>query len=289
MLMSDLCRALKRPYSVQFVDASSYGDGRLQKDGEVKVGGGIQKSKYIDSNTGVPHKVVLVDELVDNGKTMHDIKQYYLRELSETHKDADVLTVCLFAKKRERTYPEADITGITDVPDLWLIGYGLDDRGTKRGWTELLAVPKVKIIETNDQSQVQWLLDRLDDSGVVSQPFVFAGQSLTHDNVSFRISGLDATRDLPPGRLTLTSGCEDQIRSKADLLRSLEGLPTVKGRYETTLRFAFIAENIPLVEEDEIFQGSYQTYARMRCALTQQITRKARSAGVEGPTPAHAP
>lgn len=49
---------------------------------------------------------------------------------------------------------EADIIGVPNLPDLWLVGYGLDDRGTKRGWSELFAIPKVKIVDTFDVEDV---------------------------------------------------------------------------------------------------------------------------------------
>merc|ERR1711974_596874 len=93
--------------------------------------------------------------------------------------DKDILTVCLFSKKRGRPYPEADITGIPNLPDLWLVGYGLDDRGTKRGWPDLFAIPKVKIVETIDKGEVDRLLDNLDDDTVLQAPFVFCGFELT--------------------------------------------------------------------------------------------------------------
>ena len=37
---------------------------------------------------------------------------------------------------------DADVVGVHNLPGVWLVGYGLDDLGTKRGWTELLAMPK---------------------------------------------------------------------------------------------------------------------------------------------------
>ena len=35
-----------------------------------------------------------------------------------------------------------NLIDLPDLPNLWLVGYGLDDDGTKRGWTELFAKPK---------------------------------------------------------------------------------------------------------------------------------------------------
>merc|ERR1719329_897150 len=103
------------------------------------------------------------------------MKQHLLKSLSATHTDNDIVTACLFSKERKRVYADADITGIKDLPDLWLVGYGLDDRGTKRGWSELFAVPKVKIVSSITEEEVQKLVNVLDDDGVLTQQHVFAG------------------------------------------------------------------------------------------------------------------
>merc|ERR1712186_321117 len=107
------------------------------------------------------------------------MKQHFLRGLQATHTENDILTVCLMSKKRSRSYPDADITGMIDLPDLWLVGYGLDDRGTKRGWTELFAMPKVKIVDTVEKENVERLLARLDDSAMLTEPHIFADFELT--------------------------------------------------------------------------------------------------------------
>merc|ERR1719337_712954 len=112
------------------------------------------------------------------------MKLHFLEKLKGSHTDADILTVCLFSKQRARTEPEADITGIPGLPDPWLVGYGLDDRGTKRGWTELFAVPKVKIVGSIDQEEVGRLLNILDDNAVLTEQFVFAGFELPFKNKS---------------------------------------------------------------------------------------------------------
>jgi len=130
MFLSDLCRMLVRPYSVFFVEASSYKDER--KQGDLQIACDFADSKFCDATSKRAHKVVIIDELLDNGKTMADMKSFFLTKLSGTHKENDILTVCLFSKLRERKWAEADITGIPNLPDLWLVGYGLDDRGTKR-------------------------------------------------------------------------------------------------------------------------------------------------------------
>merc|ERR1711920_870050 len=122
---------------------------------------------------------------------MAEMKQHILQKLAATHTDKDILTVCLFSKERKRTAPEADLTGIWNLPDLWLVGYGLDDRGTKRGWPELFAIPKVKIVETIEEAEVQRLLKHLDDAATLNEPMMFAGFDLPyHPQRKYRVAGL---------------------------------------------------------------------------------------------------
>uniref|UniRef100_A0A7S4Q296 Phosphoribosyltransferase domain-containing protein n=1 Tax=Alexandrium monilatum TaxID=311494 RepID=A0A7S4Q296_9DINO len=282
MFLSDLCRALIRPYSVYFIEASSYKDERQQKDG-VTISGSLPVSKFCDATTQAPHKIVLLDELLDSGHTMQEMKQYFLNHLASTHTEKDILTVCLFGKKRERGGLEVDITGIPDLPDLWLVGYGLDDRGTKRGWSELFAIPKVKIVETVDTEEVERLLANFDDEAVLTAPIIFAGFELTHNRKQrYRLSGLDTSGGQIHIGSTLQCKAAATIK-KADVVQALADLSVVKGKYEQELQFAFIQENVTLAPEDEIFSGNKRTYADMRCRLRRHVVKAAERFGVQGP------
>eukprot|EP00401_Gymnodinium_catenatum_P083267 CAMPEP_0117490032 /NCGR_PEP_ID=MMETSP0784-20121206/17343_1 /TAXON_ID=39447 /ORGANISM="" /LENGTH=483 /DNA_ID=CAMNT_0005284781 /DNA_START=90 /DNA_END=1541 /DNA_ORIENTATION=+ len=280
MFVADLCKALIRPYSVYFVEASSYQNARTQ--GGLQISVELSEAKFFDATTRSPHKVVLIDELLDNGKTMHEMKQLILSKLADTHKENDILTCCLFSKKREKVYPEADITGIPNLPDLWLVGYGLDDRGTKRGWTELFAMPKVKIVETIEKEEVDKLVALLDDSATLTEPINFAGFELpSNHKQKYRVIGLDAHGAHARPCLQTPEGAK--VRSKADLEATLHGLATVKGKYEQDLHFAFIQENLSLVPEDEIFSGNNQAYAELRCRLRKQLVAATSRFGLTGP------
>merc|ERR1719261_2018883 len=101
-----------RPYSVYFVEASSYKDSR--SSGPMHISAELSESKFFDATSKIPHKIVLIDELLDNGKTMQEMKQFFLTKLEKTHTEHDVLTACLFSKQRARCYPEADLTGIAN-------------------------------------------------------------------------------------------------------------------------------------------------------------------------------
>jgi hypoxanthine phosphoribosyltransferase len=139
MFCGDLCRRLTRPYSLYFVEASSYA-GQTQSD-EVEVLSRIVPEKFNG------RRIILLDELLDNGATMETMKQYLIKKLGI--EADDVVKTVLFSKENDRrdSKLDADIVGIDDLPDLWLVGYGLDDDGTKRGWPVLFAKPKAPGIE----------------------------------------------------------------------------------------------------------------------------------------------
>jgi hypoxanthine phosphoribosyltransferase len=288
MFLSDLCRTLIRPYSVFFIEASSYKAGKTQ--GSVDIAD-ISVDKFRDTTTGEKSKVVLLDELLDNGKTMQEIKLFFMSKLAASHNENDFLTACLFSKERARTCPEADITGIPNLPDLWLVGYGLDDRGTKRGWTELFAIPKVKIVETLDKEEVDKMLSTLDSQAMLKSPIIFAGFEFTfNQKLRFRLTGIDVhgafdvhdNQAVAPTNLSSTD-VGVKINSKADVEKLLSSLNVVKGRYEQELKFAFIQENVTLVPEDSIFSGDNQEYAKMRFRIRQHLITQASRFGVEGP------
>eukprot|EP00929_Paragymnodinium_shiwhaense_P083659 TRINITY_DN4465_c0_g1_i1.p1 TRINITY_DN4465_c0_g1~~TRINITY_DN4465_c0_g1_i1.p1 ORF type:complete len:482 (-),score=141.18 TRINITY_DN4465_c0_g1_i1:504-1949(-) len=281
MFMSDLCRALVRPYSVYFVEASSYKDGKTQ--GNMEISATLSASKFMDATSKKPHKIVLIDELLDNGKTMQDMKMYFLKMLDKTHTEKDIVTCCLFSKKRERQWPEADITGIPNLPDLWLVGYGLDDRGTKRGWTDLFAMPKVKIVDAIEKEEIDRLLANLNEDAVLSVPMVFNGFELASNHKQrYRLIGLDAHGEKHAPSLQMSEHTS-RVTSKGDVLRLLAGLSTVKGKYEQEVQLSFIQENQHLVPEDEIFSGNNQVYAELRCRLRRQMAHACERFGLPGP------
>lgn len=127
IFMADLVKQLTFPYDVNFIRASSY-HGQTQS--EVKID--PVNSKDYEGKT-----VILVDELFDKGLTMHTVKQYLIGIGVD-----EVYTCVLFTKRTNATFPLPDFCGIKDLPSVWLIGYGLDDQGKKRGWPFLFGIPK---------------------------------------------------------------------------------------------------------------------------------------------------
>lgn len=110
--------------------------GPQHQSGEVELLSRIVPKKFEG------RKIILLDELLDNGHTMHTMCEHLMKELKIPR--SEIRTCVLFSKirpDRPKEY-DADIVGIASVPNVWLVGYGLDDNGTKRGWTELFAKPK---------------------------------------------------------------------------------------------------------------------------------------------------
>lgn len=127
----DLSRMLDIKHSVYFIDASSY-DGQKRK--EVFISNDLIPEKFIGK------KVIILDELIDSGHTLLNIKKAFL----EFMKEDDVIT-CVAMNKvlcGKEKIMEADIIGM-DVPDVWLVGYGLDDNGYHRNLMDVYAVPKI--------------------------------------------------------------------------------------------------------------------------------------------------
>lgn len=110
--MGDLMRQITLPLSVDFMSASYYGGN--------SEGGGVRVTKGPDINIAGRH-VLLVEDIVDTGMTLN----YLLRYLQGL-KPAS-LKVCALLDKRVRrlTDVKLDYVGF-EVPDEFLVGYGLD-------------------------------------------------------------------------------------------------------------------------------------------------------------------
>ena len=116
ILVADLVRALdalgRRP-RVAFIRLSSYGVAK-KSAGEVRLAGAAP--------AGIAgRKVLLVDDIVDTGRTL-----VYARELLQAQGAQDVWTCSLVDKPSRREVAfTADFVGF-EVPDIFIVGYGID-------------------------------------------------------------------------------------------------------------------------------------------------------------------
>jgi len=146
VFLSDLTKRLTFNYSVYFLEASSYGHGQQQSE--------VKLLSQIDARKFVGRQVVLLDELFDNGTTLTGIRDLLLKNPDLQLTASDIFTCTLFTKRSGTNVRPPDLVGVADLPPLWLVGYGLDDQGEKRGWPHLFACPKLPGIPKEPEDDV---------------------------------------------------------------------------------------------------------------------------------------
>lgn len=114
VFMGDLMRAIDIPCFIDFMSVSSYGSGTTSS-GVVKI------IKDLDTNAVEGADLLLVEDILDSGKTLS-----YLKQLLEARNPASVRICTLLDKPDRRTAPiKADYVG-AEIPDAFVVGYGLD-------------------------------------------------------------------------------------------------------------------------------------------------------------------
>ena len=114
IFLADLARRLTIPHRVEFISVSSYGAKESEAADPVRLIMDVRHA--IDGE-----HVLIVEDIVDTGHTLA-----YLRRLFEVRSPAS-LKVCTLLHKPDRTEQEValDFLGFT-IPDVWVVGYGLD-------------------------------------------------------------------------------------------------------------------------------------------------------------------
>jgi hypoxanthine phosphoribosyltransferase len=116
---SDLIRRIPIPLELAFVSASSYGSGT--ESGKLKV-------SFLPAGNEIEGRsILLVDDILDTGRTMRTLKDEFL-ELG-----ASMVRSCVFLDKPSRRAVEFDADFCAfEVEDLFVVGYGLDFAGRYR-------------------------------------------------------------------------------------------------------------------------------------------------------------
>lgn len=113
IFLSDLCREIHLPLSLDFIGIASYGD-------ETKSSGVVKITSDLTRPIEGKH-VVIVEDIIDTGLTAR-----YLMTNLVTRKPASI-KICSLLHKPERTIVDVDIGYLGfKVPDKFVIGYGLD-------------------------------------------------------------------------------------------------------------------------------------------------------------------
>jgi hypoxanthine phosphoribosyltransferase len=111
MFLADLSRRMTVPRRVDFIALSSYdgasssGGVRLIMDARVSLAG---------------RHVLIVEDILDTGRTLS-----YLLRLFRARAPASLRTCVLVRKPNPKVEVDVDYVGF-DIPDEWVVGYGLD-------------------------------------------------------------------------------------------------------------------------------------------------------------------
>jgi hypoxanthine phosphoribosyltransferase len=129
LFLADLIREFSSHVEVDFISISSYAGGtrsgvvRIVKDLETDVRG---------------RDVVIVEDIVDTGLTLN-----YLRQSLMAREPESLRAVTLLDKAARRIVPvELEFAGF-EIPDVFVVGYGLDFQGRYRNVPDILAITDI--------------------------------------------------------------------------------------------------------------------------------------------------
>jgi len=119
VFLADLARRLTVPHRVDFMALSSYGQ-TATTTGAVRI--------IMDLRVDIEGRhVLIVEDIIDSGYTLH-----YLLDVLRTRNPAS-LRACVLLSKPDRRQVEVPVDYLGfEIPDVWVVGYGLDFAETHR-------------------------------------------------------------------------------------------------------------------------------------------------------------
>ena len=127
VFLSDLMRQLELECEIDFMEVSSYGSG-TSSSGVVRI------LKDLEEDITGKH-VLIVEDIVDTGLTLS-----YLRRTLLARKPAS-LEVCALLSKPSRRQVDLPVKYLGfEVPDVFVIGYGIDYAGAYRNLPDIRAL-----------------------------------------------------------------------------------------------------------------------------------------------------
>jgi len=124
VVMGDLMRRIDLPCEIDFMDISSYGSG-TSSSGVVRI------LKDLEEDITGRH-VLIVEDIIDTGLTL----SYLMRSLL-ARKPAS-LEICALLAKPSRRRVDLDVKYLGfEVPDEFVVGYGLDYAGAYRNLPDI--------------------------------------------------------------------------------------------------------------------------------------------------------
>ncbi len=117
---ADLIRAIQVPVQIDFMQASSYGAGTES--------GGVIHIRH-DLSTDIQGKhVLIIEDIIDSGNTL-----FKLKEMLQQRGPAS-LRICTMLDKPSRRQSPVEVEYIgREIPDAFVVGYGLDYNELHRG------------------------------------------------------------------------------------------------------------------------------------------------------------
>ena len=127
VFLSDLMRHLELPCEIDFMEVSSYGTG-TQSSGVVRI------LKDLQENITERH-VLIVEDIIDTGLTLSYLRRTLLQRKPAT------LEICALLSKPSRRRVELEVKYLGfEVPDEFVIGYGIDYAGAYRNLPDIRAL-----------------------------------------------------------------------------------------------------------------------------------------------------
>jgi hypoxanthine phosphoribosyltransferase len=127
VFLSDLMRHLELPCEIDFMEVSSYGTG-TQSSGVVRI------LKDLEEDITGKH-VLIIEDIIDTGLTLS-----YLRRTLLQRKPAS-LEICALLSKPSRRQVDLSVKYLGfEVPDEFVIGYGIDYAGAYRNLPDIHAL-----------------------------------------------------------------------------------------------------------------------------------------------------
>ena len=127
VFLSDLMRHLELSCEIDFMDVSSYGTG-TSSSGVVRI------LKDLEEDITDRH-VLIVEDIIDTGLTLS-----YLLRILRARKPAS-LEICTLLSKPSRRQANIDVKYLGfEVPDEFVVGYGIDFAGRYRNLRDIRAL-----------------------------------------------------------------------------------------------------------------------------------------------------
>lgn len=130
--LADLCRAIDLPLTIDFMAVSPYAPG---------VGGAVQVTKDLSDDIA-DARVILVEDVVDTGLTVN-----YVYSLLKA-RGAQSVDICSLLDKPARRIAAVPVAYCGfEMPDRFLVGYGLDLNGRYRNLRSIVALQDETVLQ----------------------------------------------------------------------------------------------------------------------------------------------